>query len=630
MKRKTQLPEAGVWAGACLYLPIWLILIIIATALPATAQRASRAWQSGSSLVVPEGQALMLHMVGMRRVQITNPEIADVVISSVAQLVVCGKKRGVTTLYVWDRMGLHEFEVTVTGLTAAEKTAEGLAKALGDELTYTSVGEDMLVVEGSVENNERLERTHRVIAAQTGPVTVIDLVVLEGVKRLPLADAAAEALRDVFGDKLEYVVLDETSLVVQGDLSDEQEVARVGKVIAVVTAEGLSIVNLVQYNDELATPPLDKIRAAVGEGLKVWQVKGRTVAIDGTVASEDEYKRLGQVLASFVKDANLINLVQIVKPRPAIGEYAKKLEEVFGPDIEVKQMGPETLALEGTVTSSEMAEHYKSLLAAMEPPYRVVDYLRVVTPYKERLEISVLVAEISKDDMDELGVEWGQIINPNAPVEQPILIGVENGLRTIWKIGADLDLMLEGSDSRVLSRPKVMVNDGEKAEILVGGEVPIPIVAPGAGGVPTVTIEYKPYGVELHITPTIKNDGKTIDMDINPVVSSLDWTNSVTISGFNIPAMRKRSVTTKVSLENGGMLTLGGLLQREQSEVIRKVPVLSKIPIIGKLFTHKRFIRGDSELVIFVSPRIATDTRHEPGYKHPLDTELDEMSQIPE
>ena len=628
MKQQPQLPEAGSWAGACVYLPLWLILIIIATALPATAQRASRAWQSGSSLVVPEGRALMLHMVEMRRVQIANPEVADVVISSVAQLVVCGKKRGVTTLYVWDRMGLHEFEVCVTGLTAAEKTAEGLAKALGDELTYATVGEDMLVVEGSLENNERLERAHRVIAAQKGPVTVIDLVVLAGAKRVPPADAAAEALEEIFGDKLEYVVLDEGSLVVQGDLSDQEEVARVGKVIAAVTAEGLSIVNLVQYNDELATPPLDKIRAAIGEDLKVWQVKGRTVAIDGTVSSDEEYKRLGQVLASFVEDANLINLVQIVKPRPEIGEYAKELQEVFGPDITVRQMGPETLALEGTVTSLEMGKHYSSLLAVMEPPYRVVDYLRVVAPYKERIEISVLVAEISKDDMDNLGVEWGQIIAD--AVEQPILIGIENGLRTIGEIGADLDLLLEDADSRVLSRPKVMVNDGEKADILVGGEVPIPIVAPGAGGVPTVTIEYKPYGVELHITPTIKNDGKTIDMDINPIVSSLDWTNSVTISGFNIPAMRKRSVTTKVSLANGGMLTLGGLLQREQSEVIRKIPVLSEIPVIGKLFTHKRFTSGDSELVIFVSPQIATDAHHGPGYKHPLDKELDNMRKIPE
>jgi Flp pilus assembly secretin CpaC len=631
MKQQTQLRDVRIWAGACVYVPLWLILIIIAiaaTALPATAKQATRAWQAGSSLVVPEGQALMLHMVDMRRVQVTNPDVADVVISSIAQLVVYGKKRGVTTLYVWDRRGLHEFDVCVTGQTAAEKTAEGLAKALGDDLTYTTVGEDLLLIEGSVEDSERLERTRRVIAGRRGPVTLIDLVVLEGAKRVPAANAAAKALEEVFGDKIEYVVLDESRLVVQGDLSDEEEVARVGKVITAVTSEGLKIVNLVQYNDELATPPLDKIRAAVGEDLKVWQVKGRTVAIDGTVSSEQEYERLGKVLAAFVKDANPINLVRVVKPRSPISEYARELQEAFGPDIEVKQMGPETLALEGTVTSLEMAKHYQDLLTVMDPPYHVVDYLRVVAPYKERIEIAVLVAEIDNTDMDELGVEWGQIRGND--VEQPVLIGIENGVRTIGEIGAALDLLLQDSNSRVLSRPKVMVNDGEQAEILIGGEVPIPVLEPSAGGVATVTIQYKPYGVQLYITPTLKNDGKTIDMDINPVVSSLDWTNSVTISGFNIPAMRSSEVTTKVSLVSGGMLTLGGLLQREQAEIVRKIPVLSDIPIIGNLFKHKSFSAGDTELVIFVSPRIATDAHHEAGYEHPLDKELEEMRQIPE
>jgi len=276
----------------------------------------------------------------------------------------------------------------------------------------------------------------------------------------------------------------------------------------------------------------------------------------------------------------------------------------------------------------EMAKHYQDLLTVMDPPYHVVDYLRVVAPYKERIEIAVLVAEIDNTDMDELGVEWGQIRGND--VEQPVLIGIENGVRTIGEIGAALDLLLQDSNSRVLSRPKVMVNDGEQAEILIGGEVPIPVLEPSAGGVATVTIQYKPYGVQLYITPTLKNDGKTIDMDINPVVSSLDWTNSVTISGFNIPAMRSSEVTTKVSLVSGGMLTLGGLLQREQAEIVRKIPVLSDIPIIGNLFKHKSFSAGDTELVIFVSPRIATDAHHEAGYEHPLDKELEEMRQIPE
>ena len=339
------------------------------------------------------------------------------------------------------------------------------------------------------------------------------------------------------------------------------------------------------------------------------------------------------ILQQFAPDANVINLVRVVKPRPSIDEYARELVEAFGSDIEVKQMGPETLSLEGTVTSQQMLDHYHAVLEAMEPPYRVLDCLRIVDPYKDQVEVAALICELSQDDLDSLGVEWGSIGVSDEGVGligQPILmdVNVPGGVDFYGDVGATLSAILQDSRSRVLSRPRVIVNDGEEGQILVGGEVPIPIVQPGTAGVTTVTIEYKPYGVRLDFRPTIKTDGKTIDLSILPEVSSLDWTNGVTISGFNIPALRTRRAETVVSIPDGGTLLLGGLLQREEATVERSIPLLSKIPIIGELFKHKSFANGDTELVILLTPKIVTGTAHGPGFVHPAEQELRDMSRL--
>jgi pilus assembly protein CpaC len=173
-----------------------------------------------------------------------------------------------------------------------------------------------------------------------------------------------------------------------------------------------------------------------------------------------------------------------------------------------------------------------------------------------------------------------------------------------------------------------MVNDGKEAEILVGGEIPIPVIQPGGDEATSMSIEYRPYGVKLLITPTIMTDGKTLDLVIEPEVSSLDWANALDVSGFRIPALRTRRVSTSVGLENGNTLVLGGLLQREEIESVRKIPLLSQIPIIGELFKHREFTEGETELVIFVTPRIATGEQRTADEPHPAQQDLETIRQI--
>jgi Flp pilus assembly secretin CpaC len=609
------------------------VVALIAASLPVAYGQGGLA-ERGRSLLVEEGRSIMLHFDTMRRVQITDPQIADVVISSKMNLSVYGKQRGGATLYVWDNNGLHEYEVTVTGSTVAEKVARELRQAIGLGLSYTVVGEEILVIEGQVADTQDAQRARQIANAYSEALKIVDLISTKGRPQVPAA-ARAEALEDVIDAPVKFRVLDEDTLVVQGDVSDQQQVDQIGKVLEAAGSEQVEIVNLVQYNDRLASPPLDEIQSAIGADLDVWQVRGRTVAVDGTVNTEAETERIQKILDGFSQQANVINLVRVVPDRPPIEEYAQKLSAAFGEDIEVKPMGPETIAVEGAVTNEDVQAHYKQILDTMKHPYDVVNYLRIVEPDKDQVEVRCLIADITDDALERYGVEHGEIFtNPETLKSeldpQPYLFQLERDVNNVYPLGANIEALLDDSDTDILARPRILVNDGNEADILVGGKIPVPVIDTATGGGTNIAIEYKPYGITLNIQPTILEDGEKIALEVNPTVSALDFANGITVSGFEIPALTERSANTKVTIPDGGTLGIGGLLKKEDASTVRRIPVLSEIPIIGELFTHRSFREGRSELVIFVTPRIATGDVRAPGYIHPADQKLREIQQMPE
>ncbi len=610
----------------------FIVMILVITSVTTTCM-GSELWARGRSVVVSEGRSIMLQFNEMHRVQIANPEVADVVIASKKALAIYGKSRGVTTLYVWDKVGLHKYEVNVTGSLPAERVARELRQAIALGLQYTVAGEDILVIEGAVQTPEAAQRARSISDAYADMLTIVDLISVEGTPQIA-AEATATALKEVLTADVEYKVLDERTLVVQGDVPDEAELNKIEKVLAAVETENVKIVNLVQYNESIASPPLSAIREAIGDRLQVWQVRGRTVAIDGTVETQTEADRISKILEGFSDQANIIDLVQVVPPRPEIEAYAKKLETTFGEDIGVKVVGPETIAVQGSVPTEEMSKHYQEILNTMEHPYKVVNYLRVVEPDKEQIEVQCLVADLSHGAIEKYGVRHGQAkVNPETGeaqfADQPYLFKTEQGVNNWYMLGAQVEALLDDTDSEILARPRVLVNDGGEAEILVGGEIPVPVLQSDSGGT-NIGIEYEPYGVTLTIKPALRDDGKKIKLEVQPTVSALDWANGVTVSGFDIPALTKRSAATTVTVPDGGTLGIGGLLKREDVKTVREIPVLSKIPIIGELFKHKSFQQGKSELVIFVTPRIATADVHEPGYKHPADEKVQEIQTVPQ
>jgi len=155
---------------------------------------------------------------------------------------------------------------------------------------------------------------------------------------------------------------------------------------------------------------------------------------------------------------------------------------------------------------------------------------------------------------------------------------------------------------QVLSQPNVVAANGKQASFLAGGEFPFP-VASGTAGNQTISITFKEYGVRLNFIPTITPRG-TIRLQVAPEVSSLDFTNALEISGFEIPAINTRKVQTEVELGDGQSFVIGGLLDDRDTETYLKIPFLGDIPILGKFFQSMQKTRNNTELIVIVTPEI--------------------------
>ena len=151
---------------------------------------------------------------------------------------------------------------------------------------------------------------------------------------------------------------------------------------------------------------------------------------------------------------------------------------------------------------------------------------------------------------------------------------------------------------------------GEKGSFLAGGEFPFPVVQGGAGGLTSITIQFRPYGVKLDFVPTVNPDG-TIQLKVSPEVSSLDYTNAVQISGYTIPALQTRKADTQIVLRSGQTFAISGLLDRRATDQFANTPGIASIPILGQLFKSKNVNHSAQELVVIVTPTVVdplTDT----------------------
>jgi pilus assembly protein CpaC len=295
--------------------------------------------------------------------------------------------------------------------------------------------------------------------------------------------------------------------------------------------------------------------------------------------------------------------VEVTADAPAL---QRSLEMLFpDEDIVVTARG-NTLILSGPVSSAFVAR--RALELAEGSGAVLIDNLQ--TPASSQILLHVRFAEVSRSALNSLGNQIVDVLNPHEAstdgdwrgstdsdgVVELSLINSTSHLRTVIKA------LRETGDYMSLAEPTLLALDGEQASFLAGGEFPFPTVQ-GANQSNAVSIEWREFGVRLNFTPTVTNFGN-IRLAIAPEVSSLDFSQGLSISGFEMPAILSRRAETQVELREGQSLAIAGLLDRSMQENIRKIPILGDIPILGMLFKSKDERQQLTELLVIVSPEI--------------------------
>lgn len=166
-------------------------------------------------------------------------------------------------------------------------------------------------------------------------------------------------------------------------------------------------------------------------------------------------------------------------------------------------------------------------------------------------------------------------------------------------IGINLGLLEGNGLARVLAEPTLVALSGQSANFLAGGEIPVPI----AQGLGTTSIEYKPFGIGLTVSPTVLSNQRIV-LKVAPEASDLDYTNAVTLSGVAVPALTTRRADTTVELGDGESFVIGGLVNRTTTSNVDKVPLLGDLPVLGTMFKRQDFQQNERELVIVVTPHL--------------------------
>jgi pilus assembly protein CpaC len=278
-----------------------------------------------------------------------------------------------------------------------------------------------------------------------------------------------------------------------------------------------------------------------------------------------------------------------------------------------------SLVLKGDVSTAGRAEKASAIAAAIasETKGKVVNQLSVATP--NQVNLRVKIAEINRTVLKALGVNWskttgrtqfltenpttgGQITNQN-------LLLLTFG-RSVNPIQATLDALSQEGLLTTLAEPNLTATSGQPASFLAGGEFPVPVAgaAATAGGVATITVSFKRFGVSLDFTPTII-DANHISLRVRPEVSQLSNTGAVSVpitssATVTIPALTVRRAETTVELGSGESFALAGLMQHNTEQDVSKIPALGDIPVLGQLFRSDRYQHNETELVIIVTPYI--------------------------
>jgi pilus assembly protein CpaC len=361
---------------------------------------------------------------------------------------------------------------------------------------------------------------------------------------------------------------------------------------------------------------IERVSIAAPEIAEAVPVSARSLMVNGRSAGETS-------LVIWLSDGS--RKVYDVDVKIAASRIQAAKDELAGEFGEAVQLmvDDKSVYLSGRV--KDMFEANRAV-AIGETMGKVVNLLKVDVPEAaEQILLKVRFADVDRSKERELGISFfgvaqgipftattgqagGSTVASLPTSTSPTTFSLSDALNLFMfdphlNIGDTIQALETKSVLEILAEPNVLAMNGKEASFVSGGEFPYPTLQGGGSGVGQVTVQFREFGVRIHFTPTVTPRG-TIRLKVTPEVSSLDYADSLSISGFTVPALTTRRVDTEVELQSGQSFAIAGLLDNRSTEAMSKIPGLADIPILGKLFTSKTITKSNSELLVIVTPEL--------------------------
>jgi Flp pilus assembly secretin CpaC len=336
-------------------------------------------------------------------------------------------------------------------------------------------------------------------------------------------------------------------------------------------------------------------------------------------------KKPGDTVLYAVDAQDRVLLNTIVRVTSPLSRIKGQLDAIHPGNGVIFDNQAETIVLTGSARSAAVAEDARRLALQQVNgnPNKVISNIQIDAP--TQVQLRVKVAEVKRDALKRVGINWQNINNIALFGTGNILGGFavrtvlgtggtasgalqfqtrDNGLNTF------IDFLATQSMATVLAEPNLIAMSGETASFLAGSEIPL-IVPQGGTLVGTITVQYKQVGVMLAFTPTIIGD--RINLKVAPEVSELSAAGSVSVpltstAVVTVPAITTRKASTTIELGSGQSFAIAGLLHRTSLQDITKFPWLGDVPVLGTLFKSDAYQREETELVIIITPYLVEPT----------------------
>ena len=450
------------------------------------------------------------------------------------------------------------------------------------------------------------------------------------------------------------------------------------KIIALILATCLSLTGpyapIAQAAPQLISPTGIVINLDVGKGVIVRLDRPCTSVFVSDPTTADVQLKSPSVLYVMGKSAGETTIYAtdkddniLLNSRISVHQDIDRLQheiDQLAPNSGITARGvDDSIVLSGTLRSAAIGDDIRKIAGRyVASPAQVVNKMNLDEP--NQVNLQVRVAEVDRTTLKQFGINWETMTNngfasfgivsaastlttlatnsskviPIIPGQNPsattvigfntqnssllgnavnnnFYAGIKSGHSTI---NALVDALAQQGLITVLAEPNLTTLSGQKASFLAGGEFPVPVPQTGGGNSAAITIDWKQFGVSLNFTPTILGNGR-IGLHVAPEVSQLAPQQGIVLDGVSVPGITTRKADTTVELGSGQSFAIAGLLQNSTQQQLNAYPWIGDIPIVGALFRSTAFQRGESELVIIVTPYIVQPTSIATALKTPGD-----------